>query len=594
MANISLACWGLKENPYASNATAATASAAESALTSTPANVKDPTTNGTSSETPEWKARARKHREYQHSLIRPEWHLNTQDDSIDLSDPRNTIQLVEAHLKPEERAITSLNQTLSSLQTAIRSRTYSAVQVTEAFCHRAALLQQLTKCLTEIFFESAIQTAREQDEYLARTGELVGPLHGIPLSIKDNHMIKGIDTTMGWVAMVGKPADEDHPGVAQYRKLGAIFYCKTNLPQSMMMSDSYNHLYGQSVNSLDRRYISGGSSGGEAALIGAGGSIVGIGTDIGGSVRIPAALQGLYGLSPTIGRFPNAESRKGSKYIVPPVAGPMTRDLASLESFMNTYLISEPWTRDPGIHPIPWRPEHISTLTSRPLRIAYLTDDGAVRCHPPIVRAVLDTVSKLTHAGHECISWNARAESLHARAYKLWLAAVLADGGSRMQALQDMISEPLIPGMLVGQPHHHLSLDTRVALADDIFALQHEYLQLWHELKLDALIAPVTQWVALKPKVWVKADMYVGYTSFVNLLNWTSLAVPAGRVDKHRDRPDEEWLKHSPRSESDRFNHAHYDVEAAEGLPVGVQIVTGRFGEERACAIARVLAELSQ
>lgn len=580
MANISLACWGLEENPYASDATAAAASV--SASSPNTSNI-----NSATAQIPEWKSRARKHREYQQSLIVPEWRIDP--SQVDLSDPQNTIHVVETHLSPEEREITALDQTLSSLQSAVRSRRYSAVQVTRAFCHRAALLQQLTKCLTEVFFESALQTAREQDEYFSRTGEFIGPLHGIPLSIKDNHMIKGVDTTMGWVAMVGKPADEDHPGVAQYRKLGAIFYCKTNLPQSMMMSDSYNHLYGQSVNSLDRRYISGGSSGGEAALIGAGGSIVGIGTDIGGSVRIPAALQGLYGLSPTIGRFPNAESRKGSKYIVPPVAGPMTRDLASLESFMNTYISSEPWTSDPGIHPILWRHDQISSTTNRPLRIAYLTDDGAVRCHPPIVRAVLETISKLTRAGHECISWNDHAATLHARAYDLWLKAVLADGGSRMQALQDMISEPLIPGMLVGQPHHHLSLDARIALADDIFALQHEYLHLWHSLNLDALIAPVTQWVALKPKMWVQADMYVGYTSFVNLLNWTSLAVPAGRVDRDKDSPDEEWREHKPRSESDRYNHAHYDVEAYEGLPVGVQIVTGRFGEEKACAIARIL-----
>jgi amidase len=88
------------------------------------------------------------------------------------------------------------------------------------------------------------------------------------------------------------------------RRLGAVLYVKTNLPQSMMMSDSYNHVFGQCVNPFNRGLISGGSSGGEGSLVAARGSILGIGTDLGGSIRIPASLCGLYGLSPSPGRHP--------------------------------------------------------------------------------------------------------------------------------------------------------------------------------------------------------------------------------------------------------------------------------------------------
>jgi amidase len=93
------------------------------------------------------------------------------------------------------------------------------------------------------------------------------------------------------------------------RRLGAVLYVKTNLPQSMMMSDSYNHVFGQCVNPLNRNLISGGSSGGESSLLAARGSALGIGTDLGGSIRIPASLCGLYGLSPTPGRHPYERGR---------------------------------------------------------------------------------------------------------------------------------------------------------------------------------------------------------------------------------------------------------------------------------------------
>src|SRR2546423_3712889 len=119
-----------------------------------------------------------------------------------------------------------------------------------------------------------------------------------------------------------------------------------------MMSDTYNHVFGQSVNALNRNLISGGSSGGEGALVGARGSFLGIGTDIGGSIRIPAVLQGLYGLNPSIGRVAYRESARTQKYVVPPVAGPIASSLSSIELSMDSYLSSNPWDSDPNLLPI--------------------------------------------------------------------------------------------------------------------------------------------------------------------------------------------------------------------------------------------------
>lgn len=553
--------------------------------------------SGTSSgETPEWRSIALKHRQHRLSLFPAEWHLEQAKIPSDLKQP---IPFIEGLLSDQEREITSLTTSLSTLQKWVASRTYSALEITRAFCHRAALLQQTTGCLTEVLFDSALALAKSQDEHLISTGQLLGPLHGIPISIKDNQDVKGIDSTLGWVGLINHPAKEDTPIVSTLRQAGAIIYCKTNIPQSLMMSDSYNHLYGQSVNSLNRNLISGGSSGGEGALVAGAGSIAGIGTDIGGSVRIPATLQGLYGLSPTTGRISSRESPRRDKYVVPPCSGPLTRDIDSLITFMEAYTSQEPWLTDPGLIPIAWRKDLVQTYSnpSKKLRIAYITDDNVIKPQPPCTRAVESTISKLSAAGHETISWNHIAQSHHARAYDLWLRAVLADGGQRFKALSELPpTEPLIKGMLVGRPDTLLDTNGRMALYDEIWEFQREYMRLWHDAKIDALVMPVTQWVGLKPKMWVKADMYVGYTSIWNMMNWAALAVPAITVDRELDAVTEEWRGHQARSFSDAFNHDRYEELLGEGeldgMPVGVQIVTGRLEEEKALGIAKMLAGL--
>ena len=534
---------------------------------------------------PTWKATARGRRKAQTESIPLAWRL----DPIP-TDFKSAIPIIECCgiLTSLDLDITNTINT-STLSVKIQSRTWTSEQVTTAFCKRAAVTQQLTGCCTEMMFTSAIAQAKAQDAHLKSTGKLVGPLHGIPLSLKDSHEIAGIDTTVGWVGLIGKPAEKDNMAVSQYRSMGAIIYCKTNIPQSLMMSDSYNHVFGQSVNSLDRNLISGGSSGGEGALVGARGSIIGIGTDIGGSIRIPAALQGLYGLCPTIGRVPNRESGRSQKYVVAPVAGPMANSLASIEMFMEAYSEIRPWESDPQIFPIPWRRE-LAIPPRRPLKIGYVIDDGVVRCQPPIQRAMREMIEKLRRAGHDVVEWDS---SMHRYGYyELWLKAVLADGGQRCADLCKLVDEPLIEGMLVGQPQDILSVAERQALAERIWDYQHDYLKRWVESEIDAVLMPGTPWVGMKPKTWVKSQQYCGYTAIWNLLNYTALAIPAGVVDLQLDRPDEAWRSYKGKSFSDQFNHDQYDINLVDVMPVGLQIVTGRFGEEKAIAIAKITEAL--
>jgi amidase len=306
-------------------------------------------------------------------------------------------------------------------------------------------------------------------------------------------------------------------------------------------------------------------------------------------IRIPAVLQGLYGLNPTIGRVPNRESTRTQKYVVPPVAGPIASALSSIEMFMESYLSSNPWESDPKLFPIPWRKE-LAIPPKRPLKIAFIADDGIILPQPPIQRAVKEMVIKLRKGGHEVIEWD--CTSHHSAFYDLWLKAILADGGQRCADLCKLVNEPLIEGMIVGKLLNILTLEQRQELEDKIWYYQREYLQRWTESGIDALIAPVLPWVNFKPKTWVKSQQCCAYTAQWNLLNYASLVVPATVVDKELDRPDDAWKCHEARSPSDRFNHDQYDVELVEGMPVGLQIVGGRFGEEKAVAVAKVIQML--
>jgi amidase len=245
--------------------------------------------------TPAWKTKAAAKRASQYASIPAEWRL-----SEGFPTSKNTYEYLKTSgvLTAEELEIT---ETIDAnlLLRKIASGAWSAVDVTKAFCKRAAIAQQLIRCCTEMFFEEAIATAKRLDKHLRSTGKTLGPLHGLPLSLKDGFDVVGQDSTLGWVSEIGQSKTEDAALVKVLRAQGAVFYVKTNIPQSLMvsirqcsrcsawlmcrqMSDSYNHIFKQSVNAFNNKLISGGSSGGEGALVGARGSIIGIGTDIGG------------------------------------------------------------------------------------------------------------------------------------------------------------------------------------------------------------------------------------------------------------------------------------------------------------------------
>jgi amidase len=191
-------------------------------------------TTTTTSDVPAWKLLARKKRAEQAESIPVEWRLQSIPD---FTSARDWV-LESGLLTPQEVEITETTDA-RVLQQKIASKSWSAYAVASAFCHRAAIAQQLIGCCTEMFFGQALSRAKELDAYLEREGKVVGPLHGIPISFKDNFDVEGQDSTIGWIGLIGKRAERSSMGVDLVLRLGAVVYCKTNVPQSLMVSPQY-------------------------------------------------------------------------------------------------------------------------------------------------------------------------------------------------------------------------------------------------------------------------------------------------------------------------------------------------------------------
>ena len=226
---------------------------------------------------------------------------------------------------------------------------------------------------------------------------------------------------MGWIdTFEGKKGTKkervyESEMVRELRNLGAILYCKTSVPHTLMAGETVNNIIGYTWNPKNRYLTAGGSSGGEGALIGLKGSPLGFGTDIGGSIRIPAVFNGLYGIRPSAGRMPYygmANSMDGQNSVLS-VVGPLSTTAGGLRLAMKSILSQEPWLHDPMVNEIPWRDEEekeildlIKSTDNGKLAFGVLENDGIVTPLPPVRRAIDMVVKTLEKLGHKVVKWN--------------------------------------------------------------------------------------------------------------------------------------------------------------------------------------------
>uniref|UniRef100_A0A8B9MYE4 Fatty-acid amide hydrolase 1 n=1 Tax=Accipiter nisus TaxID=211598 RepID=A0A8B9MYE4_9AVES len=328
-----------------------------------------------------------------------------------------------------------LSLSLPELTERLREGSLSPRTVLYTYLEKALEVTQQTNCLRHF-----IPECEEQLQEIQRQKEK-GLLYGIPVSIKDHISHKGHLSTCGLVQCLDTLAQEDSVLVKVLKSQGAIPFAMTNVPQTLFNYDCSNPIFGQTLNPLNHQKSPGGSSGGEGALIAGGGSILGIGSDVGGSIRLPSSFCGLCGLKPTAKRL-SLSGVSGS--VIPWVLGPMARDVDSLALCMKALLCQEMFQLDPTVPPIPFNEEVYSS--SARLRVGYYDTDDYFPLPPCTRRAVRETREALQAAGHQLVPFS--PPRIHYVMTELFLKTFFADGG---RAWLDMFTGGIVDPSLKSQ-----------------------------------------------------------------------------------------------------------------------------------------------
>ncbi|MGB6946999.1 MAG: amidase [Bryobacteraceae bacterium] len=442
--------------------------------------------------------------------------------------------------------------------TLIRTRQISSLELIQAHLRHIARVNPNINAVVELLAERALAEARQTDEAMAR-GESTGPFHGVPFSIKDSLELAGTVCTAGTLGRRdAAPSTEDAAVVTRLRRTGAIPIAKTNLPDLLFAFESDNLLFGATNNPYNLNRTSGGSSGGEAALIAACGSPFGLGSDAAGSVRLPAAFCGIAGIKPTSGRLP----RTGH---FPPAGGwietlwqigPMARRVEDLCALMPLLVLGD--GRDFSVVDMPFRDPSEVKLGN--LRVAFYTDNG--------VAAAAEEVSDVVRAAARALAADVasveedRPEALE-QAYDLEMKLLGPDGGDSLREyLRHAGSQrlhPLLAGWLDKLEPYRGDLGCFARYWTELDAYRAQMFAFLE--KYDVILCPVYTQPALPHGASIQDENFRGFshTMAYNLTGWPAAAVRCG--------------------------------ESADGLPIAVQVVARPFREDIVLCVAKRLEE---
>ena len=438
----------------------------------------------------------------------------------------------------------------SIIAAAIRQRQLSSLEATTACLARIAAVNPKLNAVVQLRGEEARAEARKADQDLAR-GKSRGPLHGVPITIKDSLDTAGIVTTGGTKGWATRVPSEDATVVARVRAAGAIVMGKTNTPELTMSYMTDNIVYGRTNNPYDQTRTPGGSSGGAAAIIAAGGSPLDIGSDTGGSIRLPSHFCGVAGLKPTSGRVP----RTG--HVVDwqgpweswTHLGPLGRSVDDLILLLP--LIAGPDWRDPHVVAMPLHAPHLVQLSR--LRVATYTDNGFGKVTPETAQAVTEAGRALGTAGAHVVEATLPEAEL---TYQLFNAAFSADGGATLQRVLDRAGttelSPFLEWLKTAKQAPSAELTDLVEQIDRLRSRLLGFLR-----NYDLLLCPVATGPAVAHGIDPRTDGGTSYMVPFNVLGWPAAVVRCGT---------------SP-----------------EGLPIGVQVIGRPWTEDVVLAAAKHL-----
>jgi Asp-tRNA(Asn)/Glu-tRNA(Gln) amidotransferase A subunit family amidase len=459
-------------------------------------------------------------------------------------------------------------KSLVEMAELVRSRQTSPVELVETHLARIEWLNPKLNAYVYVDAEHAREQARAAEAALASNSsrDSFGPLFGVPLSVKSSIEVAGWRCECGSTLRKNYIATEDAPLVARLRAAGAIFLGNTNVPEFLMAYETNNSLYGRTNSPWDLTRTSGGSSGGEAAATAAGCSAGGVGSDGGGSIRIPAHFVGICGLKPTPGRIPSTGHYPPSAgpFAQLGVVGPLARTVADVTRLFE--VMAGPDPQDPASAPVPLRKWTDGEI--RKLRIGYFENDGVTPVTPETAAAVRTAAEALRQQGFQVEAW--RPQNLD-RVWQLWWnlfgravqTAFEPTVRGREQELSPMYrawrEHVALQPALDGQEWMNTMIG-RDALRGKLLEQMEKFpILLCPACAIPAFHHGEREWQVQGRKVeYLKA---MSYSQWFNLLGNPAAVVPVGK---------------SP-----------------EGLPIGVQVVGRPWEDEAVLAVAAKIEEIT-
>jgi Asp-tRNA(Asn)/Glu-tRNA(Gln) amidotransferase A subunit family amidase len=449
----------------------------------------------------------------------------------------------------------------ASMAQQIREKKLSPVELMQTHLAKITRLNPALNAFVQVDSEGALQAARSA-EAAVTVGASLGPLHGVPVSIKSSLEVAGLRCEAGTRLRAGFVARKDAPLVARLKNAGAIVLGVTNTPELLMAWETDNLLYGRTNSPWDLERTAGGSSGGEAAAIAAGMSAGGVGSDGGGSIRVPAHFSGICGLKPTPGRIPSTGHYPTSAgpFALIGVVGPMARTVGDLKLLFE--VMQGPDDGDGCAAPVPLR--WPSDDEVKKLKVGYFEDDGRTPVTPATRAAVRMAVEWLRLAGFQVEPFH--PEGLEEARF-LWRKFFVTAGAMLIRPMfrgRGNDPSPILKQFLSwaeAEPQHTGESLLEAWIGRD--AWRGHFLAQMREYPI--LLCPAAAIPAFRhgERSWNVEGKKVeyldawSYTEWFNLLGNPAAVVPAGR---------------SP-----------------EGLPIGVQIVGRPWEEEKVLAVAAAL-----
>jgi Asp-tRNA(Asn)/Glu-tRNA(Gln) amidotransferase A subunit family amidase len=457
----------------------------------------------------------------------------------------------------------------SEIAAQIRRKEISPVEVARAHLDRIERLNPKLNAFVDCKPEVVLSHARDAERAILRKNknkEELGPLHGVPVSIKSSIDVAGHRCEAGTRFREGHIAAEDAPLVMRLRAAGAVILGVTNTPELLMAWETDNLLYGRTSNPWDLTRTAGGSSGGEAAAIAAGLSAGGVGSDGGGSIRVPAHFCGICGLKPTPGRIPSTGHypKAAGPFALIGVVGPMAR---TIEDVQTLFAAMAGWDDgDPCSAPAKFDNDvrEIDEPAIRTVNIGFFEDDGRTPVTKETSEAVKRSASLLSNCGFHVEPF--RPEGLEEARQRWWEFFGIAGGMMLQSDLRGRESElsPMLREFLFwtsASPAHTGESLLAAWLGRD--AVREKILLQMR--KYPVLICPTAAVPAFRhgEREWQVESRTVkyldawSYCEWFNLLGFPAVVVPIGQSEK--------------------------------GLPVGVQIVARPWEEELVLAVAAKL-----